>query len=255
MRASALVLLAAAVLAGCASGGLSRTTFQPDVYVVRPGDTIYSIAWRYQIDPDQLIRWNGIDDPDRLRVGRRLRLSPDASLERTATRRDRGSSVSSPDREPGQAGGATRAADEGSAEEASGKTESDPAPAGHPGRWRWPTDGRLVGTFADGRVPGRGVDISGSAGQPIVATAAGEVVYSGEGLQAYGRLVIIRHEGEYLSAYAHNSEVLVREGQRVTAGQQIARMGGDGEDGPLLHFEIRRRGKPVDPLDYLPSRD
>lgn len=237
-----LALLAGAV--GCATDGLVGRTFEPDVYVVRPGDTVYSIAWRYRVDPDELIRWNDLADPDQLRVGQRLRLSPRASGDVA----DAG-----PARGPEPAAGKPDGPDRTSALPEPAPAERA-SPAGSTGVWRWPTEGRVVGTFDDGRVAGRGVDIAGERGQPIQATAAGEVVYSGEGLQAYGRLVIIRHSGEYLSAYAHNSELLVREGQRVTAGQQIARMGESGDGAAMLHFEIRRAGKPVDPMEYLPPR-
>lgn len=244
MRRLLPLLALLAGVAGCATDGLVGRTFEPNVYVVRPGDTVYSIAWRYRVDPDELIRWNDLDNPDQLRVGQRLRLSPRAASD---------VAEAGPAREPEPvATGADRSARQ--------PASSEPAPARRPsssgatGEWRWPTEGRVVGTFDDGRVAGRGVDIAGERGQPIQATAAGEVVYSGEGLQAYGRLVIIRHSGEYLSAYAHNSELLVREGQRVTAGQQIARMGDSGDGAAMLHFEIRRAGKPVDPMEYLPPR-
>ena len=100
----------------------------------------------------------------------------------------------------------------------------------------------------------KGVDIAGRAGDPVYASAPGKVVYSGEGIPAYGKLVIIRHNGTYLSAYAHNSQILVKEGQTVAKGQKIAEVGSSGSREPKLHFEIRRLGKPVDPLQYLPSR-
>ena len=235
-RAAAVVLASVLALAGCATDGLVGRTFDPAVYVVRPGDTVYSIAWRYQVDPQDLIRWNGLEHPDRLRVGQRLRLGPGSGRVPSAEARRTGEQDAGTERAPARS------------------EQGAPEPAGARGPWRWPTEGRLVGTYDDGRVAGRGIDIAGELGQPVQATAAGEVVYSGEGLQAYGRLVIIRHEGQYLSAYAHNSELLVREGQRVTAGQQIARMGESADGVAMLHFEIRREGRPVDPLDYLPSR-
>ncbi len=252
------------LVAGCA-GGLAGDRFRPDVYTVRSGDTMYSIAWRYRMDHQDLMRWNGIDDPRNLRVGQRLRLRPDRTagvpsttstpVNRTATKKpvaepadsDRTGTADRSEASPGSGSTATAAA--GSA------TDGPPASGEPPDRWRWPTRGTVVARFGDGRAGGRGVDISGDEGQPIHATAAGDVVYSGDGLKAYGRLLIIRHEGDFLSAYAHNSELLVTEGDQVDAGQPIARMGRTREGMAVLHFEIRRGGSPVDPLDYLPKRD
>jgi lipoprotein NlpD len=118
--------------------------------------------------------------------------------------------------------------------------------------WGWPTSGRVLAGFSD---PGnKGVDVGGKIGDPVYASASGRVVYSGTGLRGYGRLVIIKHNKTYLSAYAHNHQILVKEGQQVVKGQKIAEVGDTDADGPRLHFEIRRLGKPVDPLKYLPER-
>lgn len=233
LTAAAVLLAAALLVAGCATP--IGTAFDPNVYRVRAGDTLYSIAWRYQIDYQDLLRWNDIDDPDNIHPGDRIRLGPrSAAADRSAQ------AVAQAPRD---------------------RVEQAPAPVPAPdgrsavGTWRWPTQGEVVGTFTDGRLAGRGVDIAGSEGQPVQATAAGQVVYSGNGLQAYGQLIIIRHAGDFLSAYAHNKELLVKEGKRVANGQQIARMGRNLDGEALLHFEIRYRGRPVDPLDYLPPRD
>jgi lipoprotein NlpD len=118
--------------------------------------------------------------------------------------------------------------------------------------WIWPASGKTIGTFSEGG--NKGVDIAGKAGDPVIASADGKVVYSGEGLRGYGKLVIIKHNATYLSAYAHNQTVLVKEGQSVSKGQKIAEMGSSGTDKVKLHFEVRRQGKPVDPLKYLPQR-
>jgi lipoprotein NlpD len=115
--------------------------------------------------------------------------------------------------------------------------------------WIWPTSGQLLSSFSTNS---KGLKISGQMGQAIVATAAGEVVYSGDGLRGYGNLIIIKHNDTLLSAYAHNSKLLVKEGETVTQGQQIAEMGSTDTDSPQLHFEIRRHGKPVDPMEFLP---
>ena len=138
------------------------------------------------------------------------------------------------------------------------KVDPSPAPKPEPEsaedrvEWAWPAAGKVVGTFNG--ATSKGVDIAGRIGDPVYASASGRVVYSGEGIPAYGKLVIIRHNSTYLSAYAHNSQILVKEGQNVAKGQKIAEVGAMGAEGPRLHFEIRRLGKPVDPLAYLPSR-
>ena len=120
-------------------------------------------------------------------------------------------------------------------------------------RWSWPTDGKVIATFNEAASI-KGIDIGGKTGQPVLAAAEGKVVYSGSGLRGYGKLVILRHNKTYLSAYAHNDQILVKEGQAVTRGQKIAEMGNTGSDQVKLHFEIRQLGKPVDPQKYLPSR-
>ncbi len=262
MRAHPLLLAGfLLVVAGCATHGGVSHVFRPAVYEVRPGDTLYSIAWRYGLDHHQLARWNDLDSPDRLAVGQELRLRPDGdaapAARRTATarssresqRRDDAGATQAPERRSRSTSSSTRS-------EPADRSSSSSARAGTgPGEWGWPASGKLVGRFGSSGVAGRGIELAGDEGAPVKATAAGEVVYSGEGLQAYGQLVIIRHEGDYLSAYAHNDRLLVSEGQQVAAGQQIAAMGKTNEGRVLLHFEIRRKGTPVDPLDYLPARE
>ena len=133
----------------------------------------------------------------------------------------------------------------------------DPKPALEPADgdekvdWSWPAKGRIVTGFSEAANL-KGIDIAGAAGQPVAASAGGKVVYAGTGLRGYGKLIIVKHNGMYLSAYAHNKEILVKEGQQVTKGQKIAEMGNTDADQVKLHFEIRRHGKPVDPLRYLP---
>ena len=117
--------------------------------------------------------------------------------------------------------------------------------------WQWPARGEVVTSFS--RSGGKGIDIAGSFGQAIVAASDGEVVYSGSGLIGYGQLIIVKHNKRYLSAYAHNNKILVKEGDTVKGGQRIAEMGRSGSNRALLHFEIRRDGKPIDPVRYLPK--
>ncbi|MEP6941102.1 MAG: peptidoglycan DD-metalloendopeptidase family protein [Rudaea sp.] len=120
--------------------------------------------------------------------------------------------------------------------------------------WRWPNTGKLLGGFVAGDQTRQGVDIAGSAGDPVRAAADGEVVYSGNGLIGYGELIIVKHNASFLSAYGHNRKRLVQEGEKVRAGQQIAEMGSSASSRDELHFEIRKNGKPVNPMDYLPAR-
>jgi lipoprotein NlpD len=121
-------------------------------------------------------------------------------------------------------------------------------------RWRWPTQGEVIDRFSAGDITRQGIDIAGTSGQAVVAAADGEVVYSGSGLRGYGELVIVKHSPQFLSAYGHNRSRLVDEGDRVQAGQPIAELGRTGADRDKLHFEIRRDGRPVDPMQYLPRR-
>ena len=120
--------------------------------------------------------------------------------------------------------------------------------------WRWPGAGNVIGTFVAGDQTKQGIDIAGKAGDPVQAAADGEVVYSGNGLLGYGELIIVKHNANFLSAYGHNRARLVKEGDKVKAGQQIAEMGSSASSRDELHFEIRKNGKPVNPLDYLPVR-
>jgi len=117
--------------------------------------------------------------------------------------------------------------------------------------WIWPTDGKVVANFDDGK---KGIDIAGKLGQQILAAGAGKVMYAGSGIRGYGNLVIIKHTNNLLSAYAHNKTILVKEGQTISKGQKIAEMGNSDADAVKLHFEIRRQGKPVDPAKFLPKR-
>jgi lipoprotein NlpD len=137
---------------------------------------------------------------------------------------------------------------------------AEPVPAGRAGEaaegvsaarvWAWPSTGQVIERFSD---VNRGIDIAGRAGQPILASADGRVVYSGAGIRGYGRMLIVKHDDVYVSVYAHASELLVKEGQTVSRGQRIAEMGSTDTDRVKLHFEIRRMGRPVDPLSYLPA--
>ena len=220
-----------------------------DQYRVQRGDTLYAIAWRTDIDYRLLASWNGIRPPYRIYAGQTLRLTPPAAVRvpppAPSTAGVKPRPVPPPPAAPTRSPAATPAT-----------PKATPSDASMPKRlvWRWPVEGRVVSTFAPGDSLRQGIKISGRSGDPIYATEAGRVVYSGSGLIGYGRLIIVKHNDNYLSAYGHNRELLVKEGDQVTKGQKIAEMGNANHGEPLLHFEIRRDGKPVDPLRLLPRR-
>jgi len=239
-------------------------------YVVQTGDTLYSIALAFGQDFRDLARWNGLDDPTHLRTGQSLRVTPppadeSAAVEATPIPVSPSGSLETRPLSPGrtitpettaappaperaaQAPGSTTAA------VAPTPANSDKAAAVEPESvWAWPSAGKVLERFDETR--NKGIDISGTVGDPVWAANDGQVVYSGSGLPGYGKLVIIKHTDDYVSAYAHNNEILVTQGQAVKRGQRIADLGMTDATAPRLHFEIRRRGTPVDPLTYLPSR-
>jgi lipoprotein NlpD len=211
------------MLAGCGSGGGWQEP--PPQHIVRKGETLYSIAWRYGKDPADVASWNRLGDGSLIFPGQVLRLSSPTGSPKTS--------------------GQKRTA---------GKQPLPSIPAQPPPEWKWPTSGRINVEFGGKPGSGTGVLIDGKSGQPIVAAASGRVVYAGGGLIGYGQLIILKHNDTYLSAYGYNARLLVKEGQTVNKGQRIATMGEGPERKPRLHFEIRRNGKPVNPRQYLPAR-
>lgn len=239
---------------------------------VAPEETLYSIAWRYNLDYRELARHNGIGDDFTIYANQVLRLdvdNPDSRVRAPAGTASRPAAGGTASRPPAAADTGRRAppsvartpAAQPSAQPtrqenrtpAPPPTIADPVASG-PVAWRWPASGPLIGRFGDQTGLNKGIDIGGKLGQPVVAASAGKVVYAGTGLRGYGNLVIIKHSETFLSAYAHNHKLMVKEGQAVKAGQQIAELGSSGTDREKLHFEIRRDGKPVNPLQYLPKR-
>jgi len=205
----------------------------PGWYLVKPTDTLYSIAWRYGLDFRKLAVWNGLNEPFKVTPGQQLILIK-------------------PDNIPTDSGGK--------------KVVIEKTKSGSPVivksltpeynrviRWRWPTRGKLLNRFSAKALDRRGIDIAGKIGQPVHAVAEGRVVYSGTGLAGYGNLIIIKHNETYLSAYAYNRKRLVKEGMQVKRGDKIAEMGQGKNNTTALHFQIRKNGKPVDPLLYLPE--
>jgi len=248
-----------AVLASCTSTTpvyVNRREARAAVHVVQRGETLYKIAWQHRVDQQELANWNGIRDPDALRVGQRLRLVPPRGYVAAAPAPSARPppSASAPQSTPPRATPprpSTGSAPPPSAGPAAA-SPSAPRPASATAlRWSWPTDGRVVARFgADGGIAS-GIAIGGREGQPVRAAAAGTVVYAGGGLIGYGQLVIIKHDEIFLSAYGYNSELLVTQGQAIARGATIALMGQGPGRQPRLHFEVRRNGTPVDPLLFV----
>lgn len=255
-----------------------------ETYTVKKGDTLYSISLEHGRDHRDVAAWNNLDDPNRIRIGQQLRVSPPESEEPVAVAKPVLSSAPTEAKRSGAntdtfkqepKGGKVAYSDDALArmrepaqqpEKAQEKAPEKPAPA-EPAKpapvgdeavdWTWPAPGKVLQTYSGSgggaKEINRGVDIAGKAGEPVLAAADGTVTYVGSGIPGYGNFTIVRHNATYLSVYANNSRVLVKERQNVVKGQKIAEVGGDAEQ-PRLHFEIRRLGKPVDPLTYLPAR-
>jgi lipoprotein NlpD len=235
MRAARVVIAWILLLAVVACGQKTRWDHTPrEEHIVRSGETLYAIAWRYGTDPNELARWNKLDDQSLIYSGQVLRLT----------------------RPPGMAASSSRSTSSSSQSKGSSapKQGLPPIPTEPPPKWFWPTDGKVAVEFGKRPGSGTGILIAGNQGQPVKAAANGRVVYSGGGLTGYGELIILKHNNTYLSAYGHNATLLVTEGDSVKKGQKIASMGeGPGRE-PRLHFEIRKNGEPVNPRQYLPAR-
>ncbi len=263
------VLVIAGTLVGCASsppgGGVQvvdrnqRDRVTSGQYIVRRGDTLWSIAFRFGWDWRDLARVNGIQPPHVIYPGQRIRFSGGATRTAAATPQPVPKPSSSPapstpvvvaNPVPRQPVITTQPKPVVSQP---ARTPVTPVTRSASG-WAWPANGTIIGRFSSNGSLNKGIDIAGELGQPVLAASDGTVVYAGSGLRGYGELVIIKHSDTYVSAYGHNRRLLVREGQQVKAGQSIAEMGSTGTDRVKLHFEIRRQGKPVDPLQYLPRR-
>jgi lipoprotein NlpD len=218
---------------------------------VRAGDTLYSIAWESGRDYRDLARWNRIAPPYVIKPGQKLRLFPPAGADQ----------ANRPELKPLPPTLNQRATAEKAPEKKIAAVEKPltpakqqvPAGAAKQLDWIWPAEGTLLERYsANG--PNKGIDIAGRKGQPILAAAAGQVVYQGGGLRGYGQLIIVKHNADFLSAYAHCDRIYVKEGNVIKRGQKIADMGSSGTDRAKLHFEVRYRGAPVDPQEYLPRK-
>lgn len=262
---------------------------KPGYYTVRPGDTLIRIGLETGQNWRDVARWSNIENPDLIEVGQVLRVAPPdavvaaapapapASGENGVVTRPVASSAGAQGTPlaPAGNGAAGRPATAGAPAPAPAPAAAPAAPSSTPptqvavapatapappppanGEERmafiWPANGTLIGSFDE--VKNKGVDLAGSAGDAVLAAADGKVVYAGAGLRGYGNLIILKHNNTYLTAYAHNQTLLVKEDQSVRKGQKVAEMGNSDADRVKLHFEIRRQGKPVDPLKYLPPR-
>lgn len=266
------VAVAAAVLSGCASSGhkapvedrgpSSRASSgavpgqvveappplpgaenagKPGYYTVKPGDALIRIGLENGQSWKDIARWNNLENPNLIEVGQVLRVVPPSQVATVVVGSD-SATTSRPVTTATPAPVATSPA----ASSGGGSVSDDGL------GFMWPATGPLLAGFDEAR--NKGYDIGGKAGDPVLAAADGRVVYAGAGLRGYGNLVILKHNNTFLTAYAHNQTLLVKEDQSVRKGQKIAEMGSTDADRVKLHFEIRRQGKPVDPARYLPSR-
>lgn len=207
-------------------------------HTVAQGETLYSIAWRYNMDINELSRVNGLSEPFIIHPGQTLNLdlTQISSLSKEETQQSKTVKIRSKS-QPRQAQDHTRVSRKNAQL-----------------RWQWPANGTLLAKFSGPQALNKGIDIAGKKGEPVLAAETGTVVYAGSGIRGYGKLLIVKHDKNYLSAYAHNDKLLAMEGTTVKAGQKIAEIGSTGTDRDKLHFELRLEGKPVDPLRYLPPK-
>lgn len=265
-----LISAFALLLTACGLGTpVTKQKFDLRVYTVQTGDTVYSISWRYSQDFRDVIRWNNLSPPYTIYPGQKLSVhGPVQSVatagEQQAARESVGGNVSesttaklyplNPPTAPASkielpqtdvTSQSPQTTDVTS--QSSKKTDSGSK------SWVWPVKGKLLSQFSTSAVNRQGIDIGGVEGAPVVASRSGKIVYSGSGMRDYGQLIIIKHSETFLSAYAHNSQLLVEEDDTIKAGQIIARIGVNNQGVAKLHFEIRKNGKAVNPLKYLPN--
>lgn len=261
---------------------IDKGFYNGDSYTVRKGDTMFLIAYIAGKDVSEIAALNNMSEPYQLRVGQTLKLGNSASQsvsapaapaqpapkpvepEVTYTNAPNGTAYGSDGTVTGpvKAGAGTApapvrptvVATAGTAPAVKATTSNEPAPVASSIKWQWPTQGRVISGFSSAEGGNKGLDIAGTKGQPVKAAAAGKVVYAGNALQGYGNLIIIKHNDDFLSAYAHNDSIKVEEQDNVKAGQTIATLGSTGTNSNKLHFEIRYHGKSVDPARYLPRQ-
>ena len=231
---------------------------KPGYYTVKPGDTLIRIGLESGQSHKDIARWNTLENPNRIEVGQVLRVIPPSAepvtkpvtssqVMTTPIATAPVAAASAPAKPASAPATAAAPAKPASAPVAAVAATSEDEPS-----WIWPGKGAVIAEFDEQK--NKGVDIAGAAGDAVLAAADGKVVYAGAGLRGYGNLIILKHNNTYLTAYAHNQSLLVKEDQSVKRGQKIAEMGNSDADRVKLHFEVRRQGKPVDPLKYLPAK-
>jgi lipoprotein NlpD len=226
---------------------------KPGYFTVRPGDTLYRIAIEHGQTARDVQAWNNMANPNMIEVGQVLRVTPPVGMTPSGTPAPASAATAvavAPPVVVGRPLNAPAATPPVAAPSAAPVQAAEPVKAGEAVNFIWPARGAVIANFDEAK--NKGVSISGRAGEPVLAAADGRVVYAGAGLRGYGNLIILKHNDTFLTAYAHNQALLVREDQAVKQGQRIAEMGSSDADRVKLHFEVRRDGKPVDPLQYLP---
>ncbi len=251
---NALILLSILWLTACTSGGSyapvierkARVLVVPKTHSVVRGETLFSIAWRYGLDFKGLGSANKINSPYLIYPGQKLRLRYSTSGHKKTPNKTVKQSVN---KKGAEQSGSTKTKTTGG--RSTVKNGSPSATGRYPYRWQWPIKGKVLTSFSSASAVHKGIDIKGKLGESVHAANSGKVVYAGSGLVGYGKLLIIKHNEQYLSAYGHNNKLLVKEGELVKVGQRIAEVGDTGTHEVKLHFEIRRDGKPVNPLKIL----
>ena len=213
----------------------------PGTYVVKKGDTLYSIALEHGADYREVAQWSGLNDPTKISVGQVLRVTPPEESRVQVGR------AKLPDR------GEARPLDLPPPQQTQTKPapQQQPKPEASANEFIWPAKGKVIAGFAEPRR--KGIDIDGKVGDPVIAAAAGRVTYTGSGIPGLGKLVVIKHDNGFITVYAHNRDILVKEQQAVRRGQKIAEVGSTDADRPKLHFQIRKGSAAVDPMRYLPA--
>lgn len=246
----------------------NRGTLTASSYQVQRGDTLYAIAFKAGKDVRELAALNGIVSPYTIYPGQTLRLDRKPGSARLAAQNNSKTQTSSQSNKAVNSSAVTKSNSSVKAvkpvapqnqkgyvqtQNKNNEKTANPTPNGNLVQWQWPVKGKIISGFSNQQTGNKGIDIAGREGTTVAAAASGQVVYAGSALRGYGNLIIIKHNDDYLSAYAHNRKLLVKEKQMVTAGQQIAEMGSTDATDVRLHFEIRFRGSSVDPLRYLPK--
>ena len=240
---------AAKILPGAENAG------KAGYFTVRPGDTLYRIAIEHGQSARDVQAWNGLANPNMIEVGQVLRVAPPQGINSSGSVAPAAATAAAvvPPGVVARPLNAPAVAQPGAVAAPVPAPAADPVKAGNAVDLVWPARGSVIAQFDD--VKNKGISIAGRVGDPVLAAADGRVVYAGAGLRGYGNLIIIKHNDTFLTAYAHNQSLLVREDQAVKQGQKIAEMGSSDADRVKLHFEVRRDGKPVDPLQYLPKQN